>query len=198
MVRVALTFDAEHPDREPGLRAADTILDTLRYADIRATFFIQGRWAEAYPKIAMRIAREGHLIGSHSHAHAQMDLFHPEGFGADVRRAEDAIAAATDGVSPRPWFRFPWGTGRFDEKLVGRLRDLRYEAVGWNVVADDWDHSPEYVEAAVVDGVAAHPEGAVVLLHTWPAATATALPRIIERIHGDAIEFVTVETLSVP
>ena len=41
--RVALTFDAEHPDRptEPGVHAA--IVETLARLDLRATFFLQGR-----------------------------------------------------------------------------------------------------------------------------------------------------------
>jgi peptidoglycan/xylan/chitin deacetylase (PgdA/CDA1 family) len=47
-LRVALTLDAEHPDRPwcpPG--NADGILDTLKEREVTATFFVQGRWAEA-------------------------------------------------------------------------------------------------------------------------------------------------------
>ena len=50
-LRVALTFDAEHPDRPwcpPGYdrRGSSTPSAT---ACVRATFFVQGRWAEAQP-----------------------------------------------------------------------------------------------------------------------------------------------------
>ena len=65
--RVALTFDAEHPDRSwcpPG--NAERILDALRDEDVPATVFVQGRWAQAYPSTARRIADEGHLVGHHS------------------------------------------------------------------------------------------------------------------------------------
>ena len=42
--RVALTFDAEHPDR-PGCPPgnAERILDTLEGSGVRATFFVVGR-----------------------------------------------------------------------------------------------------------------------------------------------------------
>ena len=52
--RVALTFDAEHPDRptEPGVTAA--ILDRLAELAVPATFFVQGRWVEAEPAVAKR------------------------------------------------------------------------------------------------------------------------------------------------
>ena len=55
-MRVALTFDAEHPDRphRPGVQ--EGILDVLRDRSVRATFFLQGRWVEAFPETARRVA----------------------------------------------------------------------------------------------------------------------------------------------
>jgi peptidoglycan/xylan/chitin deacetylase (PgdA/CDA1 family) len=42
--RVALTFDAEHPDRphRPGVTAG--LLDVLAERDVPSTWFLQGRW----------------------------------------------------------------------------------------------------------------------------------------------------------
>jgi peptidoglycan/xylan/chitin deacetylase (PgdA/CDA1 family) len=61
---VALSFDA----------AADTgfaaqILDTLKANGITASFSITGQWAERNPELVRRIAREGHLLMSHSYDH---------------------------------------------------------------------------------------------------------------------------------
>ena len=43
--RVALTVDAEHPDRPHNLVGReDALLEQLGELDVRATFFIQGRW----------------------------------------------------------------------------------------------------------------------------------------------------------
>ena len=87
--QVALTFDAEHPSRagnHPGTEEA--ILETLAGAEVRATFFLQGRWTSAYPGMAGRMAGDGHLIGNHSHFHAPMPLLSPAGIRIDLDEAE--------------------------------------------------------------------------------------------------------------
>ena len=74
MTRVALTIDTEHPDRPARPGNVERILDTLAATGTRATFFVQGRWAEAYPGLARRIAAEGHLVGNHGRAHVSLRL----------------------------------------------------------------------------------------------------------------------------
>ena len=46
--------------------------DVLAGLQVRTTFFVQGRWAEAYPALARRVATDGHLVGHHSHYHVRM------------------------------------------------------------------------------------------------------------------------------
>jgi peptidoglycan-N-acetylglucosamine deacetylase len=135
---VALTFDAEHPDR-PGSRPGNigTILDALEAEGVRATFFVQGRWADAHPNDAARIVGDGHLVGHHSHYHARMTLFSQEGLAADVRAGHEAIVKATD-VDPVPWFRLPFGDGHDDPRVLGVLERLGYRNVHWNVALEDW------------------------------------------------------------
>ncbi len=197
-VRVALTFDAEHPDRPSGPgRVTDGILDLLGNEGVRATFFLQGRWAEAFPETARRTAEDGHLVGSHSHFHARMPLLTDEGLRADIVQADRAIRAAA-GVSPRPWFRCPWGHGARDPRVVMALRRQRYTHVGWDVVAEDWepDRTAEDVARDVLAGVAAAGDGAVILLHTWPARTLEALPAILDGLRASGAQPVTVDALA--
>ncbi|MBI2237517.1 MAG: polysaccharide deacetylase family protein [Actinobacteria bacterium] len=185
--RVALTFDAEHPDRSlcpPG--TAERILDTLRDASVRATFFIQSRWATATPGTARRIADEGHLVGHHSKFHARMPLLSDEGLRADVREGEEEIREIT-GTDPRPWFRCPFGDGRDDLRVLSALEELGYRNVHWDVEAEDWEEwqTGAGVRDRVVDGVRAR-GGAdtVVVLHTWPGPTTEALPLILDGLEG--------------
>ena len=192
--RVALTFDAEHPDRPSQPGVAESILRILERAAVPATFFIQGRWAEAYPDTARRIDPAGHLIGNHSHYHARMPLFSPTGFETDVRAAE-AVIGEVLGVDPRPWFRCPFGAGHDDPRITAALTGLGYQHVGWDVVAFDWERPADAVEAAVVDGAIASGDGAVVLLHTWPVSTGTALPAILSRLTDAGATFVRVDQL---
>jgi hypothetical protein len=62
------------------------------------------------------------------------------------------------------------------------------------VAAEDWreDRTAEDVESAVVDGVRAHGDGAVVVLHTWPRPTGQALPAILQRLREARFGFATV------
>jgi peptidoglycan-N-acetylglucosamine deacetylase len=195
---VALTFDAEHPDRPSDGQGARALIDGLRRLEVAATFFVQGRWAEAYPELASRLAADGHLVGSHSFYHARMSLFNRRGFRTDVRAAERAIRLFA-GADPRPWFRMPFGSGADRADLVQRLADLGYRHVGWHVSGLDWHRrrSAGRVEEAVVAGARAHGDGAIVLLHTWPDATAAALPAMVSRLRAAGAELVRVDQLDV-
>jgi len=193
---VALTFDAEHPDR-PVRRSGveEDLLSLLDGRGVRATFFLQGRWVEAYPDLASRIAGAGHLLGSHSHFHARMPLLTDEGLRADIVQADRAIREAT-GVRPRPWFRCPWGHGARDSRVVMALRRQRYRHVGWDVVGEDWEpgRTVDDLFRDVIAGVRAAGDGAVVLLHAWPSATLDALSGILDELAG--FNLVTVADLA--
>lgn len=195
--RVALTFDAEHPSRAPNLPdGPERILDVLQRRAVAATFFLQGRWASAYPEVASRIARAGHLIGNHSHYHAPMRMLSAEGFDADVRQAQARIADVT-GADPRPWFRCPFGDGAADHRIGRRLRRLGYRTIGWDVDSLDWlpARAPQDVASAVIAGVADHAGESVVLFHTWSGATAAALPAVIQALTEHGLAFATVAEL---
>ena len=157
---------------------------------------MQGRWAEAYPGLAAQLRGDGHLIGSHSFYHARMPLFSARGFAIDVRAAERAIERFV-GVSPRPWFRMPFGSGAGRAPLRGRLAALGYRHVGWHVTGDDWHRrrAGRGVAEAVAAGAVAHGDGAIVLLHTWPDATAAALTPMVQRLRGAGAELVRVDQL---
>ncbi len=189
-MKVAFTFDAEHPDRprcDPGVPAA--VVDLLREKGLRATFFLQGRWVEAYPETARRIVRDGHAVGNHSFFHARMPLLSDDGIRADVGEATGAIEAIT-GADPRPWFRCPFGTGWKDPRVWEVLERLGYRQVGWDVLAYDWepDRTAEAIVEAAVNGILSGNGHTVLLLHAWPDQTLEALPRLIDRLSAAGAE----------
>jgi peptidoglycan/xylan/chitin deacetylase (PgdA/CDA1 family) len=189
-MRVALTFDAEHPSRPTRPGSEERILATLDTAGAKATFFLQGRWARAYPELARRIAEAGHTIGNHSNYHAPLDALSDEWLRADVQKAEQAIREAT-GADPRPWFRCPFGSGADDPHVLEALVELGYRHVGWDVDPRDWEEGrtvDELVES-VVPGVE---DGAIVLLHAWPTVTADALEPLLGRLRDAGAELVPV------
>jgi len=76
--KIALTFDDG-----PSLFWTRKILDILDKYDIKANFFVLGKWAERYRDIIEEILNRGHLIGNHSYSHSRY-------FG-DFERVEEII-----------------------------------------------------------------------------------------------------------
>jgi peptidoglycan-N-acetylglucosamine deacetylase len=199
-MRVALTFDAEHPDRVHRVGVHDSMLDVLADREVHATFFLQGRWVEANPEAALRVASEGHLIGSHSFYHVRLPLLSDNGLVTDVRDAERAIRDIV-GVDPRPWFRCPFNAGEDDPRVVAALTGLGYQVVPVDVVLEDWEASRSG-PAIAADAVAAvdrlAEEGAteaIVLLHTWPPQALDSLPAMIDGMRRGGAAFVDVAAL---
>ncbi|MDB6121302.1 MAG: uncharacterized protein JWQ71_295 [Pedosphaera sp.] len=63
----SVDFDA--PITERVVRNVNTILELLKEFDVKATFFVQGRVAETFPKLLEDILAEGHEIQSHGYSH---------------------------------------------------------------------------------------------------------------------------------
>ncbi|MDQ3870689.1 MAG: polysaccharide deacetylase family protein [Chloroflexota bacterium] len=194
--RVALTFDAEYADRPTRPGVQERIIETLAQAAVDASFFVQGRWAEANPETARLIVAGGHLVGNHSHYHARMTLFSERGFQADVRFAERAIKRVM-GVDPRPWFRYPFGAGADSRRLLNRLGAASYRSAGWHVDTKDWHvrATGRAVERTAVEGAVGWGDGAIVLFHTWPVATLQALPAVLVRLRDAGAVFVRLDAL---
>lgn len=205
MIRVALTFDTEHPDRSacpPGVQ--EGIVSLLAMHAIKATFFLQGRWVQAYPNLANTIAKGGHLIGNHSFYHCRLPLLSDSGLREDIAAAEEAIVSIT-GVDPKPWFRCPFGAGANDPRVLGILESMGYKdyefdvpaVVNEHVVVGDWqpDQTGASVAEWVTTGLLARGDGAVVVLHSWPAPTLKALPAIIDGLRRAGAEFVRLDEI---
>jgi peptidoglycan/xylan/chitin deacetylase (PgdA/CDA1 family) len=194
--RVALTFDAEHPDRPFRAGGTERVLDLLDTERIGATFFLQGRWAEAFPDVARSVAEGGHLIGNHSFYHARMPLLSTAGLRTDIRAAERAIVAAT-GVDPRPWFRCPFGAGHDDPRVRAGIERLGYRDVSWDVDGADWRPSQRGRGMArrMVAETVARGDGAIVLLHPWTTATGLGLAPLIAGLSDAGASFVRLDAL---
>jgi peptidoglycan/xylan/chitin deacetylase (PgdA/CDA1 family) len=196
MTRVALTFDAEHPSRPARPGNAERLLDVLERERVRATFFVQGRWATAYPEVARRIAAAGHVVGNHSRSHAPMTALTDDGIRRSVRECERIVGRIT-GADTRPWFRCPYGEGAHDARVLGVLDGLGYRNVHWDVDTRDWDEERGGAEvaAAALAAVEGAADAAVVLLHTWPDATVAAIEPAIGALRQADAELVAVDAL---
>jgi peptidoglycan/xylan/chitin deacetylase (PgdA/CDA1 family) len=187
----------EHPSRRRhDVDGPERILDALGHASVRATFFVQGRWARSEPRLAARVCADGHLLGCHSHFHAPLPSLHDDGIRRDVEAATLALQDVC-GVDPRPWFRCPFGAGHDDPRVLAALAELGYRNVHWDVEPADWleEISAENVHDRVVAGVAAGGDESIVLLHSWPTVTADALQGILQTLADSGCTFVGVDDL---
>jgi peptidoglycan/xylan/chitin deacetylase (PgdA/CDA1 family) len=176
--RVALTFDdGPHPLSTPRFLS---LLDRL---DLRATFFLLGRWAARSPSLVKEIASAGHEIAVHGYDHRCLLARGVRGTYDDLARAREVIAEA--GGEQPAWFRPPYGV--LTTATVAAARRLALRPVLWTAWGEDWtEHAtPESVYRTVLADLSG---GATILLHdsdvtsvpgSW-RATLGALPRLVE------------------
>lgn len=160
-----------------------SILDTLAANCVKATYFLVGRQANAYPDLVRRIYAEGHVIGTHSQNHPL--TFNLMSMPRVQREIDDGIssvgAALGDPRAEAPFFRIP---GLLHTKQIEAYLASRHIAI-WSadVVADDWFHhvtAKDIVRKAISRIEEKH--RGMLLLHDIHPATAQALPIILSEL----------------
>ncbi len=182
----ALTFDdGPHPLGTPA------VLEVLARERVRATFFLVGEQVLRSPALALEIVQAGHGIGLHCHRHRNLLRLGPRKVREDLARAHESIACHT-GRAPQ-LYRPPYGILNAAALCTARARGWR--TLLWSDWGRDWEASatPASIAARVTAGAR---EGAVLLLHdaddysapgSW-AATAQALPRVLETLAARGLE----------
>lgn len=88
----SIDFDAPISDRV--VRNVDFLLGMLAEARVKATFFVQGLVAEAFPALVARLAEEGHEVQSHGHTHRPLYEMNREQLRSELTRARGSIEDA--------------------------------------------------------------------------------------------------------
>ncbi|MGC1782538.1 MAG: polysaccharide deacetylase family protein [Acidobacteriaceae bacterium] len=140
--QIALTYDDGPAD-------PDTfhLLDVLAKHNVRATFFMIGRFVRQRPEIARAVAAAGHLIGNHTMTHPLLLFRSAHSVRQQLR---DCNAALEDALgAPVRWFRPPHGSRRPD--ILRSARELGLTTVMWNAMGFDWrPTTPEAVQHHVL------------------------------------------------
>lgn len=71
------------------------LLDLLGERDIRATFFVLGRFARKEPAVVRRIAADGHEVAAHGWSHRRIGSLSPGGLRGELRDTRDRIEDLT-------------------------------------------------------------------------------------------------------
>ncbi len=182
---IALTFDAGSD--AAGIR----ILDVLQKYKIKATFFLTGKWVEKYPEFAKRIAADGHEIGNHSYSHPDAVKTTADGFADDIKKAENAIKNAT-GKSPRPYFRFPFGS--YNNTSLKTVGENGYPySIQWSLDTIDWQQpTVEVIISRIKTGAS---NGDIILAHIGGVNTPEAMDQVIPWLQAQGYKLVTLTEL---
>jgi len=185
---VVLTFDDG-----PILPYSNQILDILASQCVKATYFLVGEMARAFPATVRRIYEEGHTIGTHSEHHpTRFGQLPVERMRHEIDRGiSDVSAALGDPKYLAPFFRIP-GLARSD--VVERELAARGLSVfSSDTDADDWHHriSGQQIIALAMRRLEARGKG-ILLLHDIHPKTVAALPGLLKELKDKGFHIVQV------
>lgn len=180
---VALTFDDG-----PG-PVTRRLLDALARRQARATFFVVGGSAHAYPDTIRRIAAAGHELGNHTQNHRDLGRLPALQVNTDIQATQQVLRTVL-GRAP-VLLRPPYGST--NGTVEGVAGSLGLRQVGWS--ADPGDRGEDDAGTIADRTVDAARPGGIVLLHDGHGPTADAVPAIVDRLAGDGYTLVTVSDL---
>lgn len=88
------TVDFDAPITERVVRNISRVLEVLDECNVKATFFVQGRVAETFPKMLQLLLAEGHEIQSHGHSHRPLFRMNRGELRVELERARKTVEDA--------------------------------------------------------------------------------------------------------
>jgi peptidoglycan/xylan/chitin deacetylase (PgdA/CDA1 family) len=170
---VVLTFDDG-----PNPPTTSMVLAALARDCVKATFFLIGRHAEAYPDFVRKIAAAGHTIGYHSMTHPMTlaSISYPAAID-NIERGIKAVDRAALPYHPAPFFRFP-GFGS-SPALLAYMDRKGLAIFGADLWASDWNvMTPQFELSLVMQRLEQTGRG-IVLFHDTQMQTARMLPAFL-------------------
>lgn len=181
---VALTFDdGPHPTR------TQKLLNILDKYNVKATFFMLGKNANAYPALVKEVASKGHEVANHSYNHPNLAKLSYDNVMKELTSTDQAII--NSGVQKPKFVRPPYGS--FNDNVKKAIKNNGQTMVNWSVDTLDWKYRNtasimSYVKQQV------HP-GAIILMHDIHETSVDAVPSVIEYLKSQGYEFVTVSDI---
>jgi len=168
------------------------VLDILASECVKATFFMVGQMARAYPDLVRRVYAEGHTIGTHSESHpftfARMTV---EKAAREIEDGFNSVRSALgDPKGVSDFFRIP-GLLRQDS-VEAYLTAHGYQTWSVDFDADDWRRiSDEEIVRRAMSRIEARGRG-ILLLHDIHNKTALALPQLLDELKARGYKIVHV------
>lgn len=178
---VALTFDdgpGEHTEE---------LLDCLTKNNAKATFFMLGSNAAAFPDVVKDLKDAGMELGNHTYDHLDLTTLDSESVTSQIKRTNDAISGAA-GV-PATVMRPPGGA--YNESVQAAVG---MPLIMWSIDTKDWlTKSEDQTYQVTVDNVK---DGSIVLMHDIHEWSVKAAIRVIPELVEQGYKLVTVSELA--
>lgn len=164
------------------------ILNILNEEKVKATFFIEGKWAKENTNVVKMIDEQGHTIGNHAYNHPDMARLSRQENTDQIVQTNHVIEAII-GKTPK-YFAPP--SGSYTNDVVEVADELHMETILWTVDTIDWRNpSVSVMINRVITNI--HP-GAMILMHpTSPVAK--GLQEMITELKALGYQINTIDTL---
>ena len=154
------------------------ILEILERHTITASFFLVGRWADAFPELVREIHKYGHELGNHAYSDPHLPKLSAKKIAEEIIRTTAAIQAAV-GETPVEYFSPPYND--YNQVVLEVAAELGYTTVLCSLDTADWLRPG--VERIVRRIVPKAHNGAIVLMHPTeqtPAALELIIPGLLD------------------
>ncbi|MDM5327931.1 polysaccharide deacetylase family protein [Neobacillus sp. CF12] len=164
------------------------ILASLKKHQVKASFFLEGRWVKNNPELAKMIVGAGQEVGNHSYTHPDMKRLTAAQTREQLVKTNEVIEAATGKKSI--WFAPP--SGSYHDETVKIAAEYKMKTVMWTVDTIDWQKpTPDQLIHRVISKI---DNGSMVLMHPTES-TAKSLDRLITLIEEKGLRIGSVSDL---
>jgi peptidoglycan-N-acetylglucosamine deacetylase len=164
---VYLTFDDG-----PSPQYTAALLHVLARHGAKATFFIIGETAAAFPDLVRKEIAAGDSIGDHTWTHPHLTTLSRAAITAQLGRTQDLIRSLG---APARCFRPPHG--ETDSKVLSVARSLHLHQYLWSTITNDFAY-PSTADSLSRALAGLHP-GAIIVFHDWVSQSLAAVDQFL-------------------
>lgn len=164
------------------------LLEVFNEKNVKATFFVEGNWAERFPELLKLINDKGQEVGNHGYSHAHHEQLSYEENLNEIKRAEEVM----EKILGKKTTLFAPPYGEFSDLTIKAANSLGYKTIMWTIDTIDWKKpGVDYIVNKVLDNAGS---GKIVLMHPTED-TVRAMPVIIDNLHQQGYKITTVSEL---
>ncbi len=166
------------------------VLQALAQHCTKATFFVIGKNALAFPEVLRQVVAGGHTIGTHTWSHKILSQkgVTPESAKEEIEKGFSAVKIAMGTGAPASFFRFPGLKGPDDQLAYLGKRNVAI----FSTDIDSFDfkfRAPEQVTKSVVEKLDKKGKG-IVLMHDFQKHTAAGAMDLLNQLKAKGYKIV--------